>query len=72
MYMWMSSDHTKWLANSALSGSMSSTRPPTRRKPVGLFIQALTATTMNEPVSPVMMIGMPHSRCRRGDMRPQP
>ena len=72
MYMWISSGHSSELANSALSGLTSTTRPATRRNPVGWFIHALTAITMNEPVKPVITIGIPLRRCIRGESRLQP
>ena len=72
MYMWMSSDHSIELPNSADHGWTSTTLPPASRKPPGWFIQALTAMTMSDPVKPVMTIGMPLRKCSRGDRRSQP
>ena len=50
-------------------------RRPCRRRcgsRPGWFIQPLTAITISEPAMPAITIGMPASRCRRGDMRSQP
>ena len=70
--MCTNSCHMKELANIAATGSTSVTRPSTIRKPCGWFIQAFTVITMNEPVTPVIAIGMPLARCQRGDSRSQP
>ena len=51
--MWTSSCQKYGLANSARHGSTATTRPAAIAKPVGWFIHALTAMTMNEPVNPV-------------------
>ena len=48
------------------------TSPLTTSKPSGLFIQPLTAITVNEPVKPVITIGMPVRKCARGGSRSQP
>jgi hypothetical protein len=70
--MWISSDRSIELPNSARSGLTSITRPPTSRKPPGWFIQALTEITVSDPVKPVIKIGMPLARCQRGGIRSQP
>ena len=49
-YMWTSSCHMLAL-KSASNGSTSTTSPFSIRKPVGPFIQPLTAITKNEPVN---------------------
>ena len=72
MYMWISSDHSSELPNSAPHGSTSTTLPPTRRNPPGWFIQALTEITVSEPVKPVTTIGSPDRKCTRGDSRSHP
>ncbi len=45
--------------NSAAQGSMFTISPLTTSNPVGPFIQPLTAITKNDPVRPVITIGMP-------------
>ena len=73
MYMWISSCHRYEFANSAFHGCTSTTLPSDcSLKPLGWFIQALTAITIHEPVKPVSTIGIPVRRCSRGDRRPQP
>ncbi len=72
MYMWISSDHRYGLPNSAWRGLTSTALPPTRRKPPGWFIQALTEITISDPVKPVITIGMALRKWARGDMRSQP
>ena len=51
---------------------MSTASPFSILKPLGLFIQALTAITKNEPVMPETITGMPVSRWVRGGRRSQP
>jgi hypothetical protein len=41
-------------------------------KPVGWFIQPLTAITVIEPVKPAIAAGTPAHRCARGESRSQP
>src|SRR5207302_11457030 len=56
----------------ACSGCTSVTRPPTRRKPLGLFIQALAVTTNHADAAPLTVSGTAHTQCARGDSRSQP
>ena len=59
--------------NIAAHGCAWVTRPwASSRKPVGLFIQALAATTKKAPAAPETIIGSALSMCARGDMRFQP
>ena len=58
--------------NIAPTGSASTTRPFSIRKPVGLFIHAFAAITKNAPATPETMIGSALSMCARGDIRSQP
>jgi hypothetical protein len=58
--------------NIARHGRTSVTLPSTSRKPVGMFIQALTETTQNVPNTPAAIIGARHHRCTRGGSRSQP
>ena len=58
--------------NIARTGSASTTRPFTIRKPVGLFIQAFAAITKNAPATPDTTIGNALSMWARGDIRSQP
>ena len=67
----MISCHMFWLKR-ASNGRGFTTRPPTRSKPSGLFIQPLTAITLKEPVKPEMTTGTPDRKCARGDSRSQP
>ena len=66
------SDQKNGLANSADHGCAFTALPATRVNPVGWFIQALTAMTNIEPVTPATAIGMPDRKCRRGLSRSQP
>ena len=59
-------------ASSASHGLGSTTFPSTTLKPTGSFIHALTPITQNEPVNPVMTIGMPVRKCVRFGSRSQP
>ena len=43
-----------------------------RRSPTGSFIHPFTAITQNEPVKPVITIGMPVRKCVRFGSRSQP
>ena len=70
-YMWISSCHMFEL-NSAVHGCGSTTLPPTTRKPVGSFIQPLTAITLNDPANPLTTTGTPVQKCARGESRSQP
>ena len=70
--MWTSSCQKYEFSNSASNGWTSTTWPSSSRKPVGWFIQPLTAITISEPAKPVITIGMPASRCARGERRSQP
>ena len=72
MYMWMSSCHRKSFPKSAFQGWTSTTRPATSRKPLGWFIHALTEMTIQDPRNPVTAMGIPLSRCMRGESRSQP
>ena len=56
----------------AVNGWMSTTSPFSIRKPSGLFIQPFTEITINEPVMPVRMMGIPHAMCTFGGRRSQP
>jgi hypothetical protein len=59
--------------NIAAHGWASTTRPSSSsRKPVGLFIQALAATTKKAPAAPDTIIGSALSMCARGERRFQP
>ena len=42
------------------------------RKPLGWFIHPLTEMTIHDPRNPVTAMGIPLSRCMRGDNRSQP
>jgi hypothetical protein len=42
------------------------------REAGGMVHHALTEITISDPVTPVMMIGIPLSRCAQGDSRRQP
>src|ERR687891_100968 len=72
MYMWISSCQRYEFPNSALQGSTPTTSPPRSSKPPGLFIQALTEITVNDPVNPVITIGIPLNRCSAGRQPPPP
>ena len=72
MYMWISSDHRSELPNSACQGLTLTTLPATSRKPPGWFIHALTEITVSDPVNPVITIGIPLRKWRRGESRSQP
>ncbi len=69
--MWISSCHMFSLS-SAFHGCGSTTCPPTILKPVGWFIQPLTAITLNEPANPLSTTGTPVQKCPFGDSRSQP
>ena len=71
-YMCTSSCQKYEFSKSAAKGWMSTASPFSSRKPVGWFIQPLTAITINEPVKPVITIGMPARKCAFGDRRSQP
>jgi hypothetical protein len=58
--------------NIAPTGSASTICPFTMRKPRGVFIQPLAATTKNAPAIPEMIIGTADSMCARGDIRSHP
>jgi hypothetical protein len=55
--------------NMAAHGSTLVTRPLTRSKPLGWFIQALAATTENAPATPAITIGTAVSMCAFGGSR---
>ena len=57
------------LPKSADQGWTSTALPFTSLKPLGWFIQPLTAITISEPVRPVITTTTPHARCLRGEMR---
>jgi len=59
--------------NIAAHGCASTTSPcASSRKPVGLFIHALAATTKNAPAMPDTIIGTALSTWARGESRSQP
>ena len=67
----MSSCHMLSLI-SASHGRGLTTLPLTTSKPSGLFIQPLTAITLNEPAKPEITIGMPVEEVRARLSRSQP
>ena len=69
--MWISSCHMLEL-NSAVHGCGSTTLPAHDAKPVGSFIQPLTAITLNDPAKPGDHDGTPVQKCARGESRSQP
>ncbi len=70
--MWGTSYGTAGL-KATFSGSTSVTFPlPSRVKPCGWFIQALTATTEKAPPIPEITIGTPVQKCAHPDRRFQP
>jgi hypothetical protein len=70
--MWMYSLQNIGLANSADHGCTSVARPSTSVNPVGWFIQPLTEMTNSDPATPASAMGIPDSRCSRGESRSQP
>ena len=60
------------LSNSACHGCTSAARPSTSVNPVGWFIQPLTDSTKNDPVTPAIAIGTPHQKCIHGFSRSHP
>ena len=54
------------------TGSASTTRPFTSRKPVGLFIHAFAAITKNAPATPDTTMGSRAQHVGAGDIRSQP
>ena len=71
-YMWMYSCQKYGLPNSADHGCTSTALPFCSLNPVGWFIQPFTEITKNEPVTPAIATGTPHSRCRGVENRSQP
>jgi len=66
------SDQNSGLANSADHGCTSTARPSASSKPLGWFIQPLTAMTNSDPATPASATGMPHRKCARAGSRSQP
>ena len=58
--------------NSACQGWIAVTTPARSVKPVGWFIQPLTAITIAEPVMPVSATTQPQAMCARCEIRSQP
>jgi hypothetical protein len=69
--MWSASGPQAGLSMAAI-GSMSTGRPAARRKPVGAFIQPLTATTKIAEAAPESATSTPASQCQCGGTRFQP